>query len=98
MTAWCWSTPKAVVRRTGGLGEAKPGIGRIALEHGIPVVPVAIHGSASVRKWKKMVLPKVTIQFGEPMTFPVVPDATREQQLDCSNEVFDQVKTDVHRP
>jgi len=78
--------------RTGGLGEAKPGIGRIALEDGIPVVPVAIHGSASVRKWKKLVLPKVTVQFGEPMSFPVVADPTREQQLDCAKEVFDQVK------
>lgn len=78
--------------RTGGLGEAKPGIGRIALENGVPVVPVAIHGSASIRKWKKLVLPKVTVQFGEPMTFPVVSDPTREQQLECSNQVFDQVK------
>lgn len=79
--------------RTGGLGEAKPGIGRIALENGIPVVPVAIHGSASVRKWRKMVMPKVTVQFGEPMTFPVVVEPTRDQQLDCSKEVFDHVKT-----
>jgi len=79
--------------RTGGLGEAKPGIGRIALENGVPVVPVAIHGSASVRKWKKLVMPKVTVQFGEPMTFPAVADPTREQQLDCAREVFDQVKT-----
>ena len=78
--------------RTGGLGEAKPGIGRIALENGVPVVPVAIHGSASVRKWKKLVMPKVTVQFGEPMSFPVVAEPTREQQLDCSKEVFDQVK------
>ena len=78
--------------RTGGLGEAKPGIGRIALQNGVPVVPVAIHGSASVRKWKKLVLPKVTVQFGEPMSFPVVAEPTREQQLDCSKEVFDQVK------
>ena len=78
--------------RTGGLGEAKPGIGRIALDSGVPVVPVALHGSASVRKWKKLVLPKVTVQFGEPMTFPVIGNATREQQLDCSKEVFDQVK------
>ena len=32
--------------RTGQLSEkAKPGIGRLALESGAPVVPVAIHGS-----------------------------------------------------
>lgn len=78
--------------RSGGLGEPRPGIGRIALESGIPVVPVAIHGSASVRKWKRLTFPKVTVQFAEPLTFPVVEDATREQQLEVANEVFDQVK------
>ena len=66
----------------GGPGPAvsvsmKPGIGRIALDSGVPVVPVAIHGSASVRKWKRLVLPKVTVQFGEPMTFPVIENATQ---------------------
>ena len=54
--------------RTGGLGEPRPGVGRIALESGVPVVPVAIHGSLGVRRWRKLRFPKVTVQFGEPMT------------------------------
>ncbi|MCO5316632.1 MAG: 1-acyl-sn-glycerol-3-phosphate acyltransferase [Solirubrobacterales bacterium] len=79
--------------RSGGLGEPRPGIGRIALENGgVPVVPVAIHGSAKVRKFRKLVFPKVTVQFGEPITFPAVPDSTREQQMEASNRVFDQVR------
>ena len=53
--------------RTGKLGEAKPGVGRLALESGVPVVPVAIHGSQSVRAWKRLVFPKVTVQYGEPL-------------------------------
>jgi 1-acyl-sn-glycerol-3-phosphate acyltransferase len=56
------------------------------------VVPVAIHGSASVRKFKKLTFPKVTVQFGEPISFPVVADPTREQQMEAANEVFDVVK------
>ena len=55
--------------RTGKLGEAKPGLGRLALESGVPVVPCAIHGSKSVRSWKKLVFPKVTVQYGEALTF-----------------------------
>ena len=78
--------------RTGGLGEPRPGIGRIALESGVPVVPVAIHGSASVRKWKKLAFPKVTVQFGEPITFPVTAEPTREQQMEASTEVFEVVR------
>lgn len=79
--------------RTGGLGDPRPGIGRIALENGgVPVVPVAIHGSARVRKFRKLVFPKVTVQFGEPMVFPAVADSTREQQMEVANQVFDQVR------
>jgi 1-acyl-sn-glycerol-3-phosphate acyltransferase len=79
--------------RSGELGEAKPGIGRIALETGVPVVPVAIHGSATVRRWKRLRFPKVTVQFGEPLSFPVEAQASRERQLEVANEVFDQVRT-----
>ncbi|HEY5054154.1 MAG TPA: lysophospholipid acyltransferase family protein, partial [Solirubrobacterales bacterium] len=56
--------------RSREMGEPKPGIGRIALEKGVPIVPVAIHGSAAVRGWKRLRFPKVTIQFGEPVSFP----------------------------
>ena len=79
--------------RTGRLGDAKPGVGRLALESGVPVVPVAIHGSHSVRAWKRLVFPKVTVQYGDPITFPRVEDPTREQQLEAARVVFDQVKS-----
>src|SRR5581483_1802724 len=56
--------------RTGELAEkAKPGIGRLALESGVPVVPLAILGSHQVRNWKRLKFPKVTIQFGKPFRF-----------------------------
>ena len=46
--------------RTGTLSEQpKRGIGRLALESGAPVVPMAIHGSSRVRNWKRAQFPKV---------------------------------------
>jgi 1-acyl-sn-glycerol-3-phosphate acyltransferase len=78
--------------RSGNLGEPKPGIGRIALEAGVPVVPVAIHGSAGVRSWKRLRFPKVTVQFGEPLSFPAEQEPSRERQMEVSAEVFDQVR------
>jgi 1-acyl-sn-glycerol-3-phosphate acyltransferase len=78
--------------RSGELGEPKPGIGRIALESGAPVVPVAIHGSAKVRSWKRFRFPKVTVQFGEPLSFPVEPPPSRERQLEVAGEVFGRVR------
>src|SRR3954468_7062288 len=65
--------------RSGELGEAKPGIGRIALESGVPIVPTAIAGSAEVRNWKKLRFPKVTVQYGDPITFERVENPTRDQ-------------------
>jgi len=78
--------------RSGELGEPKRGIGRIALESGAPVVPVAIYGSAGVRSWKRLRFPQVTIEFGEPPAFPVERDVTPERQLEAATEIFGRVK------
>ncbi len=77
--------------RTGGLGQPRPGVGRMALEFGVPVVPVAIHGSLGVRKWRKLRFPKVTVQYGEPLSFEVVPNPSREQQLAAAERIFEPV-------
>jgi 1-acyl-sn-glycerol-3-phosphate acyltransferase len=78
--------------RSGELGRPKPGIGRIALETGAPIVPVCIYGSERVRSWKRLRFPKVTIQFGEPLTFPVEKAPSRERQLEVASEVFGRVR------
>jgi 1-acyl-sn-glycerol-3-phosphate acyltransferase len=78
--------------RSAELGEVKPGIGRIALEADVPVVPVAIHGSANVRRWKRFRFPKVTVQFGEPLSFPSEQSPSRERQLEVATEVFGRVR------
>jgi 1-acyl-sn-glycerol-3-phosphate acyltransferase len=78
--------------RTGDLGEVRPGVGRAALETGVPVVPVAIHGSQGIRSWRRLRFPKITIHYGEPVTFPVVEEPTREQQLEAAEEIFSHVR------
>jgi 1-acyl-sn-glycerol-3-phosphate acyltransferase len=78
--------------RTGELGEPRPGVGRAALESGVPVVPVAIHGSKGIRGWRRLQFPKITIHYGEPISFHVVPEPTREQQLEAATEIFTHVR------
>lgn len=78
--------------RSGELGEPKRGIGRIALESGAPVVPVAIHGSAGVRGWKRLRFPRVTIEFGEPFAFAVEKGVRPERQLEAATEIFNRVR------
>jgi len=79
--------------RTGRLADqAKPGIGRLALESGVPVVPVAILGSYQVRNWKKLHFPKVTIQYGDPFKFERVEDPDRDLQQEAADAIFDRIK------
>lgn len=78
--------------RTGRLSESvKPGIGRIALETGATVLPIAIHGSARVRNWKRLQFPKVTVQYGEPLRFEQVEAPAREQQQAAADEIFARI-------
>jgi 1-acyl-sn-glycerol-3-phosphate acyltransferase len=78
--------------RTGELGEAKPGIGRLALETGVPIVPVALVGSERVRNWKRFQFPKVTIQFGDPLRFEQFADPSRDQSQAASEEIFSRIR------
>jgi 1-acyl-sn-glycerol-3-phosphate acyltransferase len=79
--------------RTGKLSEApKRGIGRLALESGAPVVPVAIFGSSHVRNWKRLQFPKVTILYGDPIRWERVAEPTRSQQQEVANQIFAEIK------
>jgi 1-acyl-sn-glycerol-3-phosphate acyltransferase len=79
--------------RTGRVSEhAKPGIGRLALESGAPIVPIAIYGSSRVRNWKRLQFPKVTIQYGEPMRWEVIENSTREQQQAVADDVLTEIR------
>jgi 1-acyl-sn-glycerol-3-phosphate acyltransferase len=79
--------------RTGKVGEeAKPGIGRLALESGVPVVPVAILGSHKVRNWKRLQFPTITVQFGKPFRFERISEPTREQQQEVADYILDRIR------
>jgi 1-acyl-sn-glycerol-3-phosphate acyltransferase len=80
--------------RTGELSEQpKRGIGRLALESGAQVVPVAIHGSSHVRNWKRLRFPKVTVKYGDAVRWPQVTDPTRDQQQAVANDIFTRIRT-----
>ncbi len=79
--------------RTGKVSEqAKRGIGRLALETGAPVVPIAIHGSSHIRNWKRLQFPKVTIQYGDAIRWERIEDPTREQQQAVADAVLVEIR------
>jgi 1-acyl-sn-glycerol-3-phosphate acyltransferase len=79
--------------RTGELQDrAKPGIGRLALESGAPVVPVAIHGSAEIRDWKRLRFPRVSVHYGHALRFPREAGAPRERHQEVADEIFAAIR------
>jgi 1-acyl-sn-glycerol-3-phosphate acyltransferase len=64
--------PEGTRIRPGALGRPKRGVGRLALETGAPVVPVAIIGTEAVRKGWRIRPHKVRIRAGRALTFPRV--------------------------
>ena len=79
--------------RTGKVAtEAKRGIGRLALETGAPVVPIAIHGSSRIRNWKRLQFPKVTVQYGDAMRWEPIENPTREQQQAVADTILVEIR------
>ena len=81
--------PEGGRSRDGKLGSARPGIGRLALETGAPVVPVAIHGSLAIRRRR---LPRVTVEYGEAITFPRAEAPARAEQQAAADQIFAAVR------
>ncbi|MDQ6834819.1 MAG: 1-acylglycerol-3-phosphate O-acyltransferase [Actinomycetota bacterium] len=69
--------PEGTRVRPGSLGKPKRGVGRLALESGVPVVPVAVLGTEAVRRGWRIRPHKVRVRAGPPLRFPVVEDPSR---------------------
>ena len=64
--------PEGTRIRPGGLAKPKRGVGRLALETGAAVVPVAVIGTENVRKGLRIRPHKVRIRAGRALHFPTV--------------------------
>ena len=85
--------PEGGRSRTARIGErARRGIGRLALETGAPVVPVAIHGSQGARNWKRLRVARVTVGYGEPRRWQRVERSDPAQQQSVADQVLDAVR------
>ena len=67
--------PEGTRVRPGPLGRPKRGIGRLALETGAPIVPVAIIGTEDIRSGWRIRPRRVTIRCGRALNFPRPVDA-----------------------
>ena len=64
--------PEGTRVRPGPLGTPKRGVGRLALETGAPVAPVAVMGTEVVRRGWRIRPRKVRLRVGRPLHYPTV--------------------------
>lgn len=64
--------PEGSRMRRGPIGPPRRGVGRLALETGVPVVPVAVAGSERARRGWLIRPCRIGVRFGSPLTFPLV--------------------------
>jgi 1-acyl-sn-glycerol-3-phosphate acyltransferase len=57
-------------QRSGRPGTAQPGAAMVALQEGVPIVPVAVYGT---QFWRVGNFRRCSVAFGEPLTFDGLP-------------------------
>jgi hypothetical protein len=45
-----------------------------------------------VRNWKRGQFPKVIVEYGDAMQWPVIAEPTRDQQQAAANEIFGAIR------
>jgi 1-acyl-sn-glycerol-3-phosphate acyltransferase len=80
--------PEGTRHRTGSLGKPKRGVGRLALEAGAPVVPIAVLGSERARRGWIIRPAKVKLRFGRPLTFPRVDEPSKSLATEVTARIW----------
>ncbi len=83
--------PEGTRTRPGALGKPKRGVGRLALETGATVVPVAIIGTEAIRKGFRIRPHKIRVRIGAPLKFPQVETATSQLAAAVTDRIWPNV-------
>lgn len=84
--------PEGTRIRPGALGRPKRGVGRMALETGAPIVPIALIGTEDVRKGWRIRPRKVSIRAGNPLVFPHTDNPSQELAVEVTNRIWPRVE------
>ena len=76
-------------QRSGVPGEVQPGAAMVAIQEGVPVVPVAIHGT---EEWSLRRFQRVSIAWGEPLALEGLPKGGRGYK-----EASAQIQAEIRR-
>jgi glycerol-3-phosphate dehydrogenase (NAD(P)+) len=80
--------PEGTRIRRGALKQPKRGVGRLALESGAPVIPIAVHGSEHARRGWIFRPVKVKLRIGRPLTFPRVEKPSKSLATEVTARIW----------
>lgn len=80
--------PEGTRVRRGPLGKPRRGVGRLALQTGARVVPIAVIGTSEVRRGWRIRPRKVRIRCGAPLGFPRVEEPSPSIALGVAERVW----------
>jgi glycerol-3-phosphate dehydrogenase (NAD(P)+) len=80
--------PEGTRTRPGALGRPRRGVGRLALETGVPVVPVAVIGTEAIRRGWRIRPHRVRLRAGRPLRFPQVDEPSKELAAAVTDRIW----------
>jgi 1-acyl-sn-glycerol-3-phosphate acyltransferase len=80
--------PEGTRVRSGPLGQPRRGVGRLVLETGARVVPVAVIGTEDVRRGWRVRPRRVRVRCGAPLMFPSLGQPSPAQALGVTERVW----------
>jgi 1-acyl-sn-glycerol-3-phosphate acyltransferase len=80
--------PEGTRVRPGPLGHPHRGVGRLALQTGARVVPVAVMGTEDVRRGWRIRPRKVTLRCGRPLGFPIAQQPSPSIALGVAERIW----------
>ena len=83
--------PEGTRVRTGPLGDPHRGVGRLALQTGAKVVPVAVMGTEGVRRGWRVRPHKVRLRCGRPLSYPTVEAPSQTIALGVAQRIWASV-------
>src|SRR6202012_2720857 len=84
-------SPEGTRTRPGSLARPRRGVGRLALETGAPVVPVAVLGTEAIRRGWRIRPRKVRIRIGNALHFPHVEESTAQLAAAVTDRIWPNV-------
>ncbi len=84
--------PEGTRTRPGPLGPPRRGVGRLALETGAPVIPVAVIGTEAIRRGWRVRPHKVRVRAGRALQFPRLDASTPAAAGIVTDRVWARVK------